>query len=98
MFYANTLRRCDMRMRHWVFCLLLLVTGMASAQDIPTATHEGRGGAKLKVFDFDADIIEGDLNRPDSEYVDAVRGARHSNLIRFREDYKEKIMQSAGEL
>ena len=86
-----------MRMRHKFFCLLLLVAGFAFAEDIPTSV-EGKGSARLKVFDFDADIIEGDLNRPDSEYVDAVRGARHSNLVRVREDYKEKIMQSAGEL
>jgi len=84
-------------MRNRFFCLLLLVAGFAFAEDIPTSV-EGKGSARLKVFDFDADIIEGDLNRPDSEYVDAVRGARHSNLVRVREDYKEKIMQSAGEL
>jgi hypothetical protein len=87
-----------MRMRNRFFCLLLLVSGFVFAQDVPTATHEGRGGAKLRVFDFDADIIEGDLNRPDSEYVEAIRGARHSNLVRIREDYRERIMQSAGEL
>jgi hypothetical protein len=85
-------------MRHWFFCLLLLVAGSAFAEDVPTATYEGKGGSKLKVFNFDADIIEGDLNRPDSEYVDAVRGAVYSGLIKVREDYREKIMQSAGEL
>jgi len=85
-------------MRNWVFCLLLLLSGFAFAEDVPTATYKGKGGAKLKVFDFDADIIEGDLNRPDSEYVNAMRGAVHSGLVRVREDYREKIMQSAGEL
>jgi len=85
-------------MRNWVFCLLLLVAGVAVAEDIPTATYESKSGGKLKVFDFDADIIEGDLNRPDSEYIDATKRAEHTNLIRIREDYREKIMQSAGEL
>jgi len=84
-------------MRKRFFCLLLLVASLAFAEDIPTSVA-GKGSARLKVFDFDADIIEGDLNRPDSEYVDAVRGATHSNLVRVREEYREKIMQSAGEL
>jgi len=84
-------------MRNRVLYLLLLVAGFAFAVDVPTSV-EGKGSARLKVFDFEADIIEGDLNRPDSEYVDAVRGARHSNLIRVREEYRKKIMQSAGEL
>ncbi|MCL2258272.1 MAG: hypothetical protein FWC18_00385 [Cystobacterineae bacterium] len=77
---------------------MLVISGFAVAEDVPKATYEGKAGGKLKVFDFDADIIEGDLNRPDSEYVDAMTRAVHSNLIRVREDYREKIMQSAGEL
>ncbi|MCL2011833.1 MAG: hypothetical protein FWG75_03470 [Cystobacterineae bacterium] len=85
-------------MRNWVFCLLLFVAGFAVAEDIPTATYESKGGGKVKVFNFDEDIIEGDLNRPDSEYIDAVVRSKHSNLIKVREDYREKIMQSAGEL
>jgi hypothetical protein len=53
---------------------------------------------KKTVINFEDDTIEGDLKRPDGEYVEARQKVEHSNLIRIREDWKEKVMQSSGDL
>lgn len=64
---------------------------------------QGRGegatrAAKPQVIDFEDDTIEGDLSKPDGEYVEAIKKVQHSNLIRIREEFKDKVMQSVGEL
>ena len=53
---------------------------------------------KKTVINFEDDTIEGDLKRPDGEYVEARQKVDHSNLIRIREDWREKVMQSSGDL
>jgi len=53
---------------------------------------------KKTVIDFEADTLDGDLKRPDGEYVESRRKVSHSNLIRIREDWREKVMQASGEL
>ena len=47
---------------------------------------------------FEDDTISGDLTKPDGEYIEARQRVRHSNLIRIREDFRDKILQSVGEL
>jgi hypothetical protein len=53
---------------------------------------------KKTVINFEDDTIEGDLKRPDGEYVEARQKVEHSNLIKIREDWREKVMQSSGDL
>jgi hypothetical protein len=53
---------------------------------------------KKTVINFEDDTIEGDLKRPDGEYLEARQKVDHSNLIRIREDWKDKVMQSSGDL
>ncbi|HYG66988.1 MAG TPA: adventurous gliding motility protein CglF [Anaeromyxobacteraceae bacterium] len=53
---------------------------------------------KKTVINFEEDTIEGDLKRPDGEYLEARRRVNHSNLIRIREDWREKVMSASGEL
>ena len=63
------------------------------AQPQPKIEYE-----KKTVINFEDDTIEGDLKRPDGEYVEARRKVDHSNLIKIREEFKDKVMQSVGEL
>ncbi|MBI3185607.1 MAG: adventurous gliding motility protein CglF [Myxococcales bacterium] len=73
----------------------LAFTGAALAQD------KGEGNvryAKQTTINFEDDTIEGDLTKPDGEYVEARKKVKHSNLIRIREEFKDKVMQSVGEL
>jgi hypothetical protein len=53
---------------------------------------------KKTVINFEDDTIEGDLKRPDGEYVEARRRVGHSNLIQIREDWREKVLQASDEL
>ena len=87
-------------MRTLVLSTLLAVIALPSvpmAQDQPapkpTVTYE-----KRTEINFEDETISGDLKRPDGEYVEARRKVSHSNLIRIRETWRDKVMQASGEL
>jgi hypothetical protein len=63
------------------------------AQPQPKVEYE-----KKTVINFEDDTIEGDLKRPDGEYVEARRRVDHSNLIKIRQDWRDKVMQASGDL
>lgn len=74
--------------------LPLLATAQEKAeQPQPKVEYE-----KKTVINFEEDTIEGDLKRPDGEYVEARQKVDHSNLIRIREEWRNKVMQSSGDL
>ena len=77
-----------------VFAVLGL-TGIASAQKAPAAPA---GNAKVKVYDFSGDTIEGDLIKPEGSTVDARDFAKHSSLINIRKDFIPEIIKSAEDL
>ncbi|MGE6762129.1 hypothetical protein D7X55_27775 [Corallococcus sp. AB049A] len=87
-------------MRKWLMLCVTLSVAPAFAQDEGGKSGEG-GGARMQKttsVDFEDDTIEGDLTKPDGEYVEARKTVKHSNLIRIREDFEDKVMQSVGEL
>lgn len=49
-------------------------------------------------FNFEGDLIDGTLSAPDVEYFIRDSKVDHPSLIKVRESFKEKIMNSAGEL
>ena len=71
----------------------LFALAQEKAQPEPKVEYE-----KKTVINFEDDTIEGDLKRPDGEYVEARQKVDHSNLIKIREDWREKVMQSSGDL
>jgi hypothetical protein len=88
-------------MRKLLMMSVLLLAVPALAQDDAPAPQQGGGkggGSKTTTIDFEDDTIEGDLSKPDGEYVEARKKVQHSNLIRIREDFEDKVMQSVGEL
>jgi hypothetical protein len=88
------------RMNRLLMLAALALAPVAMADDDPTATNtEGNVRyQKTTTYDFDGDTIEGDLMKPDGEYIDARKRVKHSNLIRIREEFRDKVMQSVGEL
>jgi hypothetical protein len=82
----------------------LFLIGSLALASVAFAQDEGKGGdgnvrySKQTTINFEDDTIEGDLTKPDGEYVEARKKVKHSNLIRIREEFKEKVMQSVGEL
>jgi hypothetical protein len=86
-----------MDMRKLFLLTALLVPLAANAQEKkqpePRVEYE-----KKTVINFDDDTIQGDLTRPDGEYVEARKRVNHSNLIKIREDWRDKVKQAAAEL
>ncbi len=84
-------------MRNALLLVTVLLPLAASAQEKkapePRIEYE-----KKTVINFDDDTIQGDLTRPDGEYVEARKRVTHSSLIRIREDWREKVKQAAGDM
>ena len=49
---------------------------------------------KKTVLSFEDDTIDGDLTRPDHGYIDSRKRVRHSNLIKIRDNFRDKILKS----
>ena len=76
--------------------LVLLVAGTSFAQ--PKKGGGDGGNAKVKVYDFSGDTIEGDLVKPEGTDLNARDFAKHSSLIRIRKDFIPEIIKSAEDL
>jgi hypothetical protein len=84
----------------------LLIGGFISTAGIALAQAPDpeRGGApdvkykKKTVYDFDDDLVEGELQRPDGEFVDTRRKAKHSSLIKIRENFIPEMLKSAEDI
>jgi hypothetical protein len=59
----------------------------------PSVTYK-----KKTVYDFDDDLVEGELQRPDGEYIDTQRKAKHSSLIKIRADFIPEMFKSAEDI
>jgi len=81
----------------WLLAALLLPLA-AVAQDKKGESRERIEYEKKTVINFDDDTIQGDLTRPDGEYVEARKKVNHSNLIKIREEWKDKVKQAAAEM
>ena len=83
------------RMKRLVL-MAVMVSASAFAQE--GGGEDGARYSKTTTINFEDDTIEGDLTRPDGEYLESRGRVKHSNLIRIREEFKDKVMQSVGEL
>ena len=80
--------------------LFTAIAFLALAASPAVAQNAGNAGAKakVKVYDFSGDTIEGDLIKPEGTTVDAIDFAKHSSLIRIRKDFIAEILKSAEDL
>ena len=81
---------------------LLLGSGVAVAQEAaPAAAAEGGDDANYKaktVYDFDDDMVEGDLQRPDGELINALKDVKHDSLIEIRKDFIPEMLKSLEDM
>lgn len=76
-----------------------LAPGPVAAQQKPAPSPAGDVQYKSKtVYDFDDDIVEGDLIRPEGELVDTRKGAKHSSLIKIRPHFVPEMLKSAEDI
>jgi hypothetical protein len=84
----------------FVLGVSLLVPSLALAQKAakPAAGGDSVTYKQKTVYDFDDDVVEGDLVRPDGEFVDSRRAAKHSSLIKIRENFIPEMLKSAEDI
>ena len=70
----------------------------AFGQGKPPAGGDSVSYKQKTVYDFDDDVVEGDLVRPDGEFVDSRRAAKHSSLIKIRENFIPEMLKSAEDI
>jgi hypothetical protein len=76
----------------------LLTPNLAFAQGKAPAAGDTVTYKQKTVYDFDDDVVEGDLVRPDGEFVDSRRAAKHSSLIKIRENFIPEMLKSAEDI
>ena len=76
--------------------LVALALGLAVLVVGPTAQAEEFGNTTE--YNFDDDVVEGDLVRPDGEMALARRRGRQSSLIRVREHFIPEMLKSVEDL
>ena len=82
-----------------ILSAVLMVSTTASAQDQPAAGAGGAGGGgQTTTYNFDDDIVQGDLVRPDGEMALARRRGRATSLIRVREHFVPEMLKSVENL
>ena len=75
------------------------MTGTALAQAAAAAAAPAADDAPTQykaktVYDFEDDMVEGDLARPDGELVNSLKKTEHSSLIEIRKDFIPEMLKS----
>jgi len=77
-----------------VFIGLLAVVTMVA---VPAAQAQS-GPAPETTYDFEDDLVTGDLVRPDGEQLIVRRRGRRASLIQIREHFIPEMLKSAEDL
>ena len=72
------------------------LTPIDQEREASMADEGGTAGAAVERENrpTDDDTVEGDMVRPDGEMVDTRRGAKHSSLIKIRENFIPEMLKS----
>ena len=77
----------------------MLTTGAALAQDAPAGAAPAAGGAASPTsYDFEDDLVTGDLVRPDGELLSVRRRGNRASLIQIREHFVPEMLKSVEDL
>ena len=77
---------------------VLGVAGNAFAQAKATGGDENTTYKAKTVYDFEDDMVEGDLQRPDGELVNSLKKTEHSSLIEIRKDFIPEMLKSLEDI
>jgi hypothetical protein len=80
----------------WTLIVAATLAGVAlpvSAQDAPAG-----GGGDTTSYDFEDDLVQGDLVRPDGENLMVRRRGARESLIRIREHFINELLKSVENL
>jgi hypothetical protein len=76
----------------------VFLTGATQVYAQDTSEESGVVYKKKTVVSFSGDTIDGDLTAPDAEYIRSREATKHSNLIRIRSDFRQRVLHSVSEL
>lgn len=62
------------------------------------ALAQDAGGGETTTYDFEDDLVTGDLVRPDGEMLNVRRRGSRSSLIRIREHFIPEMLKSVENL
>ena len=81
-----------------VATMILALGGLALAADDDTVEKDGVLYKKKTSYDFEDDVVEGELVRPEGEYIDTRRKSKHSSLIRIREHFIPEMLRTVNDI
>jgi hypothetical protein len=64
----------------------------------PVMAQDAGGGGDTTTYDFEDDLVTGDLVRPDGEMLNVRRRGSRSSLIRIREHFIPEMLKSVENL
>ncbi len=76
---------------------LLIVVGMVASTSLLAAPGMAQDNAET-TYDFEDDLVTGDLVRPDGEMLNVRRRGRRASLIRIREHFIPEMLKSVENL
>ena len=80
-----------------LFALVIGLSALAVGMVAPTQV-EAQDPAGETTYDFDDDLVSGDLVRPDGEMLNVRRRGRRSSLIQIREHFVPEMLKSVEDL
>ncbi len=90
-------------MKRLIAILVALFVAFGAATVLAQPKGKGGGGGdiiykKQTKYDFDDDVVEGDLVRPDDMFVESRDKARYGSLITIRENFIPEMLKSAEDI
>ncbi len=82
-------------------CAMMFVSVSAFAQEAPAG--DGKGATKIEYkkktsYDFEDDLVEGDLLKPEGEVLGSRAKTKHSSLIKIRENFIPEMLKSVNDI
>ena len=75
---------------------VLVIAGLGVALALPVSAQEG--GDNTTSYDFEDDLVQGDLVRPDGENLMVRRRGARESLIKIREHFVPELLKSVENL
>jgi hypothetical protein len=72
--------------------------GLAAPVEAQGAVQMEESGGDTTTYDFEDDLVSGDLVRPDGELLNVRRRGRRGSLIRIREHFIPEMLKSVEDL
>ena len=92
-------------MRRWwsVLAVVGILAGPVSAVfaqegDVVVDPETGETYEKKTVYDFEDDVVEGTLVKPEGDYLQSRQRGKQSSLIKIRDDFVPEMLKSAEDL